>query len=158
MTLLWVLAALLIAIGFAGLVIPGLPGTPLVFAGLLAAAWADGFQKVGWPTLILLAILTALSLLVDFAAGLLGIQRTGASRLALVGAAVGSLVGLFLGIPGLLLGPFVGAVVGELLARKDWKQAGRAGLGAWLGFILGTLTKLALCFAMLGLFVLSYLL
>ncbi len=156
--LLWVVVALLVAAGAAGTVLPAVPGTPLVFAGLLLAAWIDGFLKVGWFPLTILGLLTVLSLVVDMAATAFGAKRVGASKTAVVGAALGTLVGLFFGIPGLLVGPFVGAVAGELLVKKDWQQAGRVGVGAWLGFLFGTLTKLTLVFTMLGVFALAYVL
>ena len=108
-TWMWLLAALLVAIGVAGSVLPALPGVPLVFAGLVVAAWADDFQKVGWFVLSLLALLTVLSFLIDLAATALGAKRVGATRLAVIGAALGTVLGIFLGLPGLLLGPFAGA-------------------------------------------------
>jgi|SRR5215216_4842104 len=154
--ILMLLAVVLVVAGVLGTVLPALPGTPLVFLGLLVAAWAEGFQKVGWFTLAILAILTLCSLAVDFMASSYGAKRMGASWLAMAGAAVGTLVGLFFGLPGLIFGPFVGAVLGEYLTRRDWEQARKAGLGAWIGFILGTAGKLAVTFAMLGVFVFAY--
>lgn len=144
------------AAGAAGTVLPAVPGAPLVFAGLLLAAWIDGFQKVGWLPLTLIGVLAALSFVVDMVATALGAKRLGASKTAVVGAALGTLVGLFFGIPGLLLGPFLGAVAGELMVKRDWQQAGRVGVGAWLGFLLGSVAKLTLVFAMLGVFAVAY--
>lgn len=154
--LLWIIAVILVIVGLAGTVLPALPGAPLVFLGLLLAAWADGFQKVGWFPLTILGILTAGTFAVDFLATSLGAKRVGASYLAIGGAVVGTIVGLFLGIPGLLLGPFVGAVAGEYIARRDLRQAGKVGLGTWLGLVLGTAAKLGLIFLMIGLFVFAY--
>jgi len=153
---LWVLAALLVAVGIVGTVLPALPGAVLVFAGLLLAAWADGFAHVGAGTLVGVGALAALTYAVDFAATALGARKLGASRRALVGAALGALVGLFFGLPGVLLGPFIGAVLGELSERRDLRQAGRAGVGAWLGLVLGAAGKLALLMAMLGVFAVSW--
>jgi hypothetical protein len=155
-TLLWALSILAVVLGIAGTVVPGLPGAPLVFSGLLLAAWADGFQKVGLPTIAVLALFTAVSVAVDFAASSLGAQRAGASRQAIFGAAAGTVVGLFFGLPGLIGGPFVGAVIGEYLARRSIAQAGRAGLGSWLGFVFGTFAKLVIAFLMVGIFIASY--
>lgn len=156
--ILWyVIAAVLIVAGFAGTVLPALPGVPLVFCGMLLAAWADGFRHVGTFTLIALGALTVLATVVDFVAGILGAKRVGASRHALVGAAVGTLVGLFFGLAGLLLGPFVGALLGELAAGGGLHRATGVGAGAWLGFVVGTVLKLGICFAMLGLFVFAFL-
>src|SRR3954470_9552695 len=108
--LVLLLGALLVVIGILGTVLPALPGVPLVFVGLLIAAWAEGFQKVGWFTLSVLAVLTLLSFVVDFFASAMGAKRVGASWAALVCAAAGATVGLFFGLPGFILGPFVGAV------------------------------------------------
>jgi hypothetical protein len=150
---LWILAALLVVGGFAGLVLPALPGAPLLFAGLVCAAWAEDFAHVGWAWLGVIGFLGALTYPVDLAAGALGAKRFGASRRAVLGAALGGLVGLFLGIPGILLGPFAGAALAELSARRDLRQAGRSGIGATLGLALGVAAKLALAFSMLGIFV-----
>jgi uncharacterized protein YqgC (DUF456 family) len=129
---------------------------PLVFGGLLLAAWADDFTRVGAVTLVLLGLLTLASFAIDFAATAMGAKRVGATRLAIVGAALGTLAGVFLGIPGLILGPFVGAVIGELLSHGEMQRATRAGVATWMGLLFGTLTKLALVFTMIGIFVFAY--
>lgn len=153
---LWLLALALMAIGVAGTVLPVLPGLPVVFGGMLLAAWIDGFQRVGYVTLAVLAAITVLSLVVDFVAGVLGAKKFGASRAAMVGATIGTLLGLFLGIPGLVFGPFLGALAGELSARRDMLAAGKVALGTWLGMLVAAVIKLSLVFAMLGIFALAY--
>ena len=153
---LWVLAGVLVVVGLAGTVLPALPGAVMVFAGLFLAAWADGFVHVGTAPLVGIGVLAALTYAVDFAATALGAKKLGASRRALVGAALGALVGLFFGIFGVLLGPFVGAVLGELSEQWDLVRAGKAGVGAWLGLLLGAAAKLALILAMLGVFAVSW--
>lgn len=155
--LLWLLAAVLVIIGIAGTLLPALPGTPFVFIGLLVAAWVNDFQEVGWVVLTVLGVLTGISALVDFVASGAGAQRVGAHPRAIVGAAIGTVVGLFFGIPGLIIGPFAGAVIGELSVGKGLHQAGKAGLGTVLGLALGAAAKLALSFAMIGIFVFAYL-
>jgi uncharacterized protein YqgC (DUF456 family) len=155
-TLWYVLAALLVLVGLAGSVLPALPGVPLVFAGLLVAAWADDFTRVGAATVVLLGLLTVLSFAIDLAATALGAKRVGATPKAIVGAALGTFAGLFLGIPGLIIGPFVGAVVGELLSHGEMQRATRAGVATWAGLLLGTLAKLALIFTMIGVFAIAY--
>ncbi len=151
--LLWALAVILVTAGLVGLVLPALPGPVLLFAGFVVGAWAEGFEHIGAPTLTLLGVLAVLAYAADFAAGSLGASRYGASRRAVVGAALGAFAGLFLGLIGVLVGPFVGAVLGELSARKSLLDAGRAGFGATLGLVIGTAAKLALGFAMVGVFV-----
>ena len=152
-TALWLLlASVLVLVGLAGIVLPALPGVALIFTGLVVAAWAEGFQYVGAKTLAVLGVLTALAWGLDLAAGAIGARRFGASRQAIIGAGIGAVVGLFFAVPGMLLGPFVGAVVGELLARRDLGQAGRAGIGAWIGLVLGVAAKLALSISMIAIF------
>jgi uncharacterized protein YqgC (DUF456 family) len=156
--LIWLLSLILVGVGLAGTLLPGLPGTPLVFGGLLLIAWADDFQSVGVGMIILLAGLTVLAFCVDFISSSLGAKRAGASREALIGAALGTLIGIFFGFVGIVFGPFVGAVIGEFLAHRSLEQAGRAGVGTWIGFILGTGVKLVLAFTMVGIFFLAYIL
>lgn len=152
---LWIVAVVLVVAGLAGTVLPVLPGAPLVLAGLVAAAWAENFLYVGVPTLVLLAVLTALTYVIDLITSALGAKRVGASKYAIWGAVLGALVGAFFGVAGVLLGPFVGAVAGELGAGRSVKQAGRVGVASWIGFVVGTLGKLALLFTMIGIFVLA---
>jgi uncharacterized protein YqgC (DUF456 family) len=147
---LWIAAGVLIVIGALGVVLPILPGAPLIFLGAVLAAWAEGFAYIGYPSLLALGILAALAVAVDFIAGAFGVKRFGASRRAIAGATIGTVVGLFFGIVGVVVGPFVGAVVGELSVRRNLAAAGRAGVGAALGLALGTAAKIAIAFAMIG--------
>lgn len=153
--LLWTLALVLVVAGIVGLVLPALPGPLLLFAGLWLAAWAEGYLYVGTATLIFLGILAAVATLADFVAGAFGARRYGASGRSVTGAALGAVVGLFFGLPGLLLGPFIGALLGELSARRDLVAAGRAGWGATIGLVLGTAAKVALGVTMVGVFLLA---
>ena len=155
--LYYTLAALLVAVGLAGTVLPAIPGALLIFGGLFLAAWADGFAHVGAVGLVIIGVLGVLAFVADFVGSLLGAKRVGASPLALAGAAVGGLFGFFLGLPGLILGPFVGAVGGELLARGRWREAGKVGLGTWLGLVAGAVLKVILAFMMIATFVAFYL-
>jgi len=154
--MIWALAVVLVVVGLAGVVLPALPGTVLIFAGLLLAAWADGFERVGVVTIVALGILTVATYFVDVATMALGMKRLGATRRAAAGAAIGTLAGLFFGLPGLIIGPFAGAILGELTAHRDLRRAGRAGLAAWLGFLVGTVVKIALAFAMVGVFLTAW--
>jgi uncharacterized protein YqgC (DUF456 family) len=155
--LLWLLAAVLVLVGLAGTLLPLLPGIPLMLLGMVIAAWADDFTRIGWVTLVILAVLTALSFVVELAAAALGAKRVGASREAVIGAALGTVLGFFLGLVGLILGPFLGALAGELLARRDPARAMQVGIGAWVGFLVGTVAKLAVAFMMLGVFLAAWL-
>ena len=149
------LALALVLTGLAGLVLPAIPGAPLVFAGLLLAAWAEEFAYVGMWTLVALAVLALLTYGVDFWATMFGAKKFGASKRAVVSALIGAFVGVFLGFPGVLFGPFIGAVVGELLAQRSLKTATRAGFGATIGLVLGTALKLALALSMIGVFLVA---
>jgi uncharacterized protein YqgC (DUF456 family) len=156
-TLLWIVAIGLIIVGVAGTVLPGIPGVMAVFGGMLLAAWIDGFTKIGWVTVVVLGVLTALAFAADIVGSLLGAKRVGASRLALAGAALGTLAAFPFGFFGLLFGPFIGAVAGEFMTQQRLDAATRVGLGTWIGLAVGSLAKIALLFAMLGVFVTSYL-
>ena len=151
-TVLWILALALIAAGVVGTVLPALPGAALVFAGIALAAWIDGFARISGATLAVLGVLTVLAWIVDFAAAALGAKRAGASPQALAGAALGTLAGVFTGLWGLLFMPLAGAALGEFVARRDLARAGRVGIATWLGVLLGTAAKVAIVFAMLGVF------
>ena len=155
--LVWyALAALLIVVGLVGTILPILPGVPLVFGGMLLAAWADGFAHVGTRTLVVLGLLTVFTIIVDFVAGIFGAKKVGASRYAVIGAVLGTVIGIFFGLPGILLGPFFGALIGELVAGGTVRKATGVGVGAWLGFLVGAVLKLAICFAMLGIFAFAF--
>ncbi|WP_066255188.1 DUF456 domain-containing protein [Hydrogenophaga flava] len=152
-TLLWILCSALIVAGLAGTVLPVLPGTVLVWGGIVLGAWIDDFQRVGTATLVVITVLAALAWVLDYVAGLLGARKAGASRQALLGAAIGTVVGLFMGVVGVLFMPLVGAALGEYLAQKDQTRAVRVGVATWLGIMLGLLAKVVLAFIMVGLFV-----
>lgn len=155
---LWLAAVALIAVGVAGTVLPALPGAPLVFGGLLLAAWIDRFQEVGYVTIGVLAALTVFTVIVDIAATALGAKREGATRWGVIGSAIGTLIGLFFGFPGLVAGPFLGALAGELSARRDVLSAGRVAVATWVALIFAVVVKLAVVFMMIGIFVFAYLL
>jgi uncharacterized protein YqgC (DUF456 family) len=157
-TVIKAIAALIVVVGLAGTVLPVLPGIAFVFGGLVLAAWADGFVRVGGVAVAIMGLLTALAIALDFAASALGAKKAGASPRAVLGAGLGAVVGIFFGLPGLVLGPFVGAVLGELSANRELVQAGKAGLGTWVGLLLGSVAKLTLAFLMVGVFATAYLL
>ena len=150
---LWIAAGLLMAIGTLGLILPVLPGAPLIFLGALLAAWAEDFAYLGYGSLGVLGALAALAIAVDFAASAFGAKRLGASPRAVAGATIGALVGLLFGLVGVFVGPFVGAVLGELSVRRNLAAASRAGVGAAIGLALGAAAKLAIAFAMIGVIV-----
>lgn len=140
-----VLAFVLMAVGLVGTVVPVLPGILLVFGATLLYAVVTGFERVGVGHVLLFAALTALAMLLGFAARALGARAFGATRWGVVGAVVGLLVGLlFAGPLGLILGPLLGAIVLEALSGQPLRQAARSGVGAAVGFLLGTAAELTL--------------
>jgi len=162
----WLSVAALVLTGLAGTVLPVLPGTLLVLAGLFVGAWIDGFTKVGALALAFIAVLAVLAWATDYVAALLGAKKVGASRWALIGAALGTVAGVFMGLVGVLFMPFVGAVAGEMYALRHQagalqgattQQALKVGTATWLGMIVGTAVKIALVFVMIGVFLVALL-
>lgn len=152
---LWSLAVILIVLGIAGNILPVLPGAPLVLAGLFLGAWADGFVHVGWWTMGVIGALTLLTMALDFLAASLGAKGVGASTAAVWGAALGGIAGIFFGLWGVVLGPFVGAALGEYWHRRKILRAAHVGLATWVGLAVGAAGKVALCFIMVGVFFLD---
>jgi uncharacterized protein len=151
-TLLYGFAACLMAAGVFASVVPALPGIPLAFAGIWLAAGADHYRRIGLWWLLGIAAVGAVGLSLDLLAGALGAKHAGASQRAVWGSLLGSVIGIFFGLPGLLLGPFLGAVAGELSAGNSMLRSTHVGFGAWLGLIFGTIMKLVACVTMILLF------
>jgi uncharacterized protein YqgC (DUF456 family) len=154
--LLWTLGVVMVVVGLVGVVMPAVPGHVLILAGLAIAAWADGFTHISPWTLGVIAAIAIATYGIDFVAAAVSTKRLGASKDAMVGAALGTLGGLFFGLPGLIAGPFVGAVTGELIATRNVRQAGRAGVAATIGFAIGTAVKVAFAFAMIAIFAAAF--
>lgn len=153
---LYTLAAALIIGGIIGSVIPALPGLPMIFGGIWLTAAVDGYRHLGLWWLLIIGGLGAAGVILEFVASTLGAKRIGASRQALWGASIGTLAGMFLGIPGLLLGPFIGALLGELASGNSVLRSAHVGVGTWIGLLFGTLMKLVISFVMVGLFALAW--
>lgn len=149
-TLLYVLGALALLAGLAGVVVPVLPGAVALWGGVWLIAWAGGFQLVGAPTIAVTGVLALLMLAADWAATALGARSFGASRWAVLGSTLGLLVGLFLGPVGIVLGPVAGAVALELWKDPDLEKALKAGVGTLVGFLAGSVVKVMLAFLLLG--------
>jgi len=154
--IVWALAVVMVAVGVVGIVMPALPGHLLILAGLVLAAWADDFVHISGWTLGVIAAIAVASFAIDFVAAAVTTKRVGASPRAVIGAALGTLAGFFFGLPGIIAGPFVGAVVGELTATRDVAQASRAGVAATIGFAIGTAAKVALAFLMIAIFAAAF--
>lgn len=152
----WAVAIVMMAIGLIGTVLPIVPGTTIILAGAAIHRIMLGAERsVGWGTIAALISLTLVSYLVEMAAGYFGARRFGATKWGTLGAVVGGLVGLFFALPGLIIGPIVGAVAGELIAGKRLVKAGKAGWGTLLGSVAGMIAKLAIGLAMISWFLVA---
>ncbi len=154
---LWVLVAVLMTAGVVGTVLPVIPGAMLIFAGAVLGAWIDDWSRVSAWTLGVIGLLALISIACDFVAGSLGAKRLGASPLAVSGAAIGTVVGVFTGLWGVLFMPFIGAAIGEFIAMRNLQRAGRVGIATGVGLLVGVVVKLALAFSMIGIFVVALL-
>jgi uncharacterized protein len=150
--LLWLLCVALILLGLAGTVLPVLPGTLLVWAGILLGAWIDDFTRVSMGTMVLLSALAMLAWGLDYVAGLLGAKKVNASKEALLGAVIGTVLGLFMGLVGVLFMPLLGAALGEYIAQKNQRRAVEVGVATWVGIMVGLIAKVVLAFIMVGIF------
>ena len=139
----WFGAIVLIVLGFAGTILPAIPGGWLI-------GWADHYEKVGFWTIAVLIVLAVIGVVVDSVAQTAGAQRAGASKAGIVGSIVGTVVGIPMGLFGIFVMPLVGAAVGEFWAKRDLMHAGRVGVATWVGMIVGTAVKVALAFTMTG--------
>jgi uncharacterized protein len=154
--LLLLLGLALIVLGVVGLVAPVLPGVAFIYLGIVAVAWADDFARIGPLMLAVMLGVTVVAMVADYLAALFGARKAGASAWGVFGAGVGALAGLFLGLPGVILGPAIGALAFEYLRNPDAKKAMRAGIGGFLGFILGVIAKAFFGFVLIGLAILAY--
>lgn len=149
------LAMVIMFIGLAGTILPLLPGAPLIMLGMVVYGLFNGFEMFSMGFWIGQATLLVLVFIVDYAAGAVGVQQYGGSKAAVWGSIVGSLLGLFiLGPLGIILGPFLGAVVGELMTQRPLDQAVKVGIGTLLGFAGGTVVKMIIEIGMIVWFLL----
>lgn len=151
-SLLWILSFALITLGLAGTLLPALPGTAFVLAGIVLGAWIDDFTRVGWLAVLVVTLMAVTAWVLDYVAAMLGAQRAGASRQAVLGAAIGTVAGIFMGLVGILFLPLAGAAIGEWIARRDAQGAVHVGIATWLGLMVGLIAKVVLAFMMIGVF------
>lgn len=153
----WILSVVLIVVGLAGTVLPALPGTLFVLAGIVLGAWIDDFTRVGWVSVTVVSVLAVLAWVLDYVAGLMGAKKAGASREALIGAALGTVAGLFMGLIGVFFMPLVGAAIGEYIAQRDRARAAHVGVATWIGIMIGMIAKVVIAFMMIGVFIVALL-
>lgn len=148
MDILWiVLSCIFILAGIIGCIVPLLPGPPLAFVGLLLIQLKTNPPFSSTFLWMWAGIVLVVSIL-DYLVPIYGTKKFGGSKYGIWGCSIGLLVGLWLGPIGIILGPFIGAFIGELIARKKSGDALKAATGSFLGFLLGTVLKLVVCFVM----------
>lgn len=145
------LTLLVMLMGLAGTLLPGLPGTPVLLVAALGHKLWFRDDGAAWWVIAVLTVIVLFSILLDYLATVVGAKKLGATWRGMTGAIVGGLIGLFFGLPGILVGPFLGAMLLEKLGGREWKDSSRAGLGATLGLLAGAVGKVACCVAMMGL-------
>lgn len=145
---LLVFAFLFMAAGLVGCIVPGLPGTPLAYIGLWLAQ-ATARVDFSWQMLLVWGVVTVVVSVLDYVVPAWGTKRYGGSKYGVWGSTVGVVVGLFFGAAGVILGPLVGAITGEILSGKDFSNALKAGWGSFIGLLFGTVLKLICCGLML---------
>lgn len=152
----WLIAIVLMAVGLIGTVLPIVPGTVIILAAAVIHQMMLGTEKsLGWWNIAVLVLLTLLSYALEFASGYFGAKKFGASKWGAFGAMVGAIVGLFFGIPGLIVAPIIGAIAGEIVAGKRLVSAGRAGWGTLLGNLVGLIGKLTIGLVMVSWFLVA---
>jgi uncharacterized protein len=150
------IVAVLMIVGLLGSILPLVPGSPLILAGVFIYSWYTGFLIIGWKTLLVLGILTLLSESLDHLASVAGARKYGAGKWGMLGAFLGGIAGIFFGgIIGILVGPLLGAIFGELFHGAKLEASLRIGWGTFIGFLMGTLGKFIIALIMIGLFLLS---
>lgn len=149
-----VLALLTMLIGIIGTVLPIIPGTILIFVAALVYALVEGFQAVGWPTLVLLGVLAILATTADIWVSSIGAKVGGASGWSVLVGLLGGLAGLILfNLPGAILGAVLGVLLTEIIRVGDWRQALKAGSGWVIGWALSTVFQLGVGLIMVAVFV-----
>jgi uncharacterized protein len=148
-----IITLLIMLTGLVGTFLPFIPGIPLIYACYVGYGLLTGWKAYGAGAVAGWGIVTGIALFLDFYAGSLGARQYGASKYGIWGSLIGAIAGMVTaGFPGLILGPFVGAIAGELLAGRPSPEAIRSGWGTLVGFLAGSLFKLALGIAMIGTF------
>lgn len=151
---LTIISGVLILLGIAGTILPFLPGPPLALAGLILYGFAVDFDQVSILVIVIFSILTGLTFLIDLFAPALGARGYKASRWGFLGAILGGFLGIFIfGPVGIILGPLIGGFIGEYISLRNTTQALKVATGAFIGFLVGTVIKLAIVFAIAGYFV-----
>jgi uncharacterized protein YqgC (DUF456 family) len=153
--LLFLGALFVMFIGLVGTILPFIPGVPLIFLAAAGYGWLTDFEVITTDIVLWFGILAAASLLLEWVASLMGVKKLGGTIFGVIGAVIG--MGLGLAIPGIgligfLVGAFVGAFLMEMIMGRNARQAFKAGLGTFIGFVVGGVMKFVIAAAMMGYF------
>jgi uncharacterized protein YqgC (DUF456 family) len=151
-----IICSILMLAGLVGIIVPVLPGIQLAWIGFLVYAWCTHFERISLVVAVIFTVLVFFSLLLDYFIQVIGAKKFNASKYGLIGVFIGSMLGIFIfGFWGIVLGPVIGAIAGELIAAGNIKQALKTAAGTTVGCIAGNLLKIVLVLIMLGFFIAS---
>ena len=153
-TILFIIALVIMFIGFVGTFLPAIPGTGLIFITALLYAIITGFSEITVNTIIILGVLAAISMAMQYTASLITTKKVGASKYGLIGALLGGIIGfIILNVIGLLLGQFIGAILGELFRKTEVKKSLKVGFATFAGYILGVVVESTIAVIMILVFI-----
>ena len=152
--ILFAISVMIMLVGMAGIIVPIIPSIPLIWLGAFLYAIFTHFEKITWMLLLIFALLTIFSIVLENLGNVYGAKKFGATRWGIIGSVVGTGVGFYIGGPvGLILGPIVGTVVFELIGGKGYKGALKSGLGNFVGFLGGSIIKLIVGLTIIFIFI-----
>jgi len=155
--ILAIISTILVLVGLVGTILPFIPGVPIAWLGLFIFAIGTGFKRISLITAIVFFIAMLLTFAVDFFAPMLGAKKNKASIWGIVGASIGALLGVItLGLWGIIVGPFLGALLGEIISGREHGQALKIAFGTLIGVIVGNLLKIIVVLTMLGFLIASW--
>lgn len=151
--LLFVIMLIIMIIGLAGVILPVLPGIPLIFGAAVLYGILTRFQEINLQLILIFAGMTVFGLIVDYLANYLSVRKMGGGKAGAIGAVIGLMIGIWFGIVWIVVLPFALAVVFELIAGRETRQAVTAGFGAFVGLLFGGLIRFIIGCVMIGIFV-----
>lgn len=152
--ILFAISIIIMLAGMAGIIVPIIPSIPLIWLGSFIYAIFTHFEKITWVVLLIFALLTIFSIVLENIGNVYGAKRFGATKWGIIGSIVGTGVGFYTGGPvGLILGPVIGTIVFEFIGGKGYKGALKSGLGNFVGFLGGSILKFVVGLAMIIVFI-----
>ena len=152
--ILFAISIIIMLAGMAGIIVPIIPSIPLIWLGSFIYAIFTHFEKITWVILLIFALLTIFSIVLENIGNVYGAKKFGATKWGIIGSIVGTGVGFYTGGPiGLILGPVIGTIVFEFIGGKGYKGALKSGLGNFVGFLGGSILKFVVGLAMIIVFI-----